>query len=371
MKTHLILLGMLAGVTTTLAADLNVSVTSSGASSINVTPGSPVSYEVTAVLSDTNNEGLGAVLFDLSFTGGALSAAEEPVSNPMLNFDRPAGLTNPAGFGGTVIGGNLVQIGGAQNTIKNTIVNAPFPLGNVITSVGHSPVVVVTGTLTAPMTDGTYTLNVSGVVGSAIVDGEDGSGTFWATEPVGSGVLSNLTVNVAGIPVFSVNAAGARYLAIQTPGGTSPIALLVKGDPGDPDVACVSSYVQANGTLASTAVFQTPAQWGATVFAGDSEIVQTTSYTVQIDTGTPGSPVLSSPLGSTTWKWGDPNNSGFINLSDILCVLNGFSGSFAVCSFHANDFQGIVPNHLINLEDILAVLTAFGGSLYPHPSPCP
>ncbi len=353
------------------AANLNVSVRSGGSAAVNVAPGEIVNYEVSVVLSDSNNEGLGAVLFDLSFSGGALSQANEPSSNPMMNFDRPAGMTNPAGFGGTVISGNLIQVGGAQNTIKNTMINAPFPIGTVIPDVGQSSVVVVTGSLVAPMTEGPYTLSASNVVASAIVLGEDGSGSHWATEPVGQGTVSNLTITVAGVPVLSGQGAGARYLAITPPDGASPIALLVKGSAGDSDVSCVSAYVQTNGTLAATALFQTPAQWGTTVYVGDSEIMPSTVYTAQVDSGSPGSPVLSSPVMMTTWKWGDANNSGAVNLDDILCELSGFSGSYTSCSLQGDDMQGEVPNGLINLDDILAVLNAFGSGPYPHAAPCP
>jgi hypothetical protein len=73
----------------------------------------------------------------------------------------------------------------------------------------------------------------------------------------------------------------------------------------------------------------------------------------------------------TTWRWGDPNNSGGVNLDDILCLLNAFAGNFATCSFYACEHQGAVPDGTINLDDILAVLGAFSGAGYPHMPPCP
>lgn len=352
-------------------ASVDVSVKSAGNSTINVEPGTLVTYQVTAVLSDNLNEGLGAILFDLTFDGGALTPADEPTANPMLNFDRPEGMTNPAGFGGTVVGGVLVQVGGAQNTIKNTIVNAPFPIGSVIPDVGQTPVEVVTGSLTAPMADGTYTLSVSIVIASAIQQGENGSGAFWATEAVSAGTLSNLTIVVAGIPVIDMDAAGSRYLSISPPGGSTPTAFLVTGDAGNFAVSCLSAYVQADGTLAATPVFQAPATWGVAVYVGDSEILPLTQYFVQADTGSPGSPILSSPVGATTWKWGDVNNSNVVNLDDILCELAGFGGNFSMCTLYGDDQMGFVPNRIVNLDDILAVLSAFGGTPYGGTPPCP
>lgn len=352
-------------------ASVNLTVTSGGSDSVVVAPGAAVGYDVTAVLSDTNNEGLAGILFNLSFTGGAMSPASEPVANPMLNFDRPAGLTNPAGFGGTLVGDDLIQVGGAQNTIKNTIATAAAPIGTVIPDVGHSPVIIVSGSITAPMTEGIYTLAASGLMATVIVQGETGTGEFWAVEAAAAGSVGDLTVVVAGTTPITGQGEGSRYIAINPPSGTLPVALLVTGDPLNGAVSCVSLYVQADGTLAPTAVFRTPAEWGTVVHVGDSEILPNTTYRVQSDYNTPGGPDLSPPVAVTTWKWGDANNSGVVNLDDILCVLSGFSANFTNCSLYADDLMGTTPNRIINLDDILAVLNAFGGASYGGAAPCP
>ena len=162
------------GASSTWAANLNVSVTSGGDESINVAAGALVNYEVTGVLTDDLNEGLAVVFFDLSFDGGPLSPGAVPAVPPMNNFVRPLGLTNPAGYPGTVIGGALVQCGGAQNTIKNDGQVIPFPSGTVITGVGHTEVVVATGTLTAPPTTGSFSLTVTDASAAVIRKGETG-----------------------------------------------------------------------------------------------------------------------------------------------------------------------------------------------------
>ncbi len=115
------------------AADLDVTVTADGGSSIDVAPGGTVSYVITAELSDNLNEGLALIGFDLSFDGGDLAQADTPGAGNMLQFVSPQGINNPAGYGGTVISGDLAQVGGGQNTINNDITNAPFPIGTVIT----------------------------------------------------------------------------------------------------------------------------------------------------------------------------------------------------------------------------------------------
>lgn len=223
------------------ASDLNIDVRSGGSSSIKVFPGATVSYEVVGELSDAANEGLGLVLFDLSFDGGALSQAAAPTANPMLNFDRPAGITNPQGFGGVVTAGVLRQVGGAQNTINNVF--APVPIGSVIKDVAKpgSPVTIVTGSLTAPVAVGTYTLAVEDLDANVIRQGENGN-PFWAVDRANAGNITNLTIEVIGLEAdvnllsitgpfpqqqnFTLNAGAARanrpYVMLGSLSGTAP-----------------------------------------------------------------------------------------------------------------------------------------------------
>jgi len=180
---------------------LNVLVRSGGISSIPAAPGAEVPYEVVVELSNAANEGLASILLDLSYSGGALSQPAPPSSGPMLNFQTPAGIANPLGYAGTPIAGMLVQVGGVQNVIKNTPENAAFPIGTVITGVAYpgSPQVLLSGAVTAPMADGTYSLAVSNVVASVIRDGEIGQ-PFWATEFAGLGAVTDLTIEVGSNP---------------------------------------------------------------------------------------------------------------------------------------------------------------------------
>ena len=182
-----------------LATDINLSATDlSGNASINVAGGATVNYKVTGQLtSSTDNEGLALLGFDLDLDGGALPQADTPTANPMLNFTRNAGITNPDGYGGTIINGDLVQIGGGQNTIKNFAENADFPVGTVITGVAHSAQEIVRGSFTAPKTPGTYNLQIENVFANVIRDGETGD-PFWKTEAAGVGTISNLTIIVEG-----------------------------------------------------------------------------------------------------------------------------------------------------------------------------
>lgn len=201
------------------ASNLNVRVTSGGtAGTVTVAPSASVPYEVRGVLSDSASQGLALVGFDLDFTGGDLAQASTPAgaiscSNPMPNFVIPQGITNPAGFGGTVIGGNLIQVGGGQNTINNTADNAPFPIGTVVPNVakpgscpaGTGEIILASGTLTAPAAAGDYQLNLSNLFANVIKTGETGV-PFWATEAAGAGTIGNLIIRVGGCNVNFVSA---------------------------------------------------------------------------------------------------------------------------------------------------------------------
>jgi hypothetical protein len=194
-----LLVGAFLPVAVVLAAELNLGVTSGGQPKIVVQPGQVVEYEVSGFLSDSLNEGLSHFIFDLTFSGGSLEPADAPTSLPLLSFAPPAGYSNPSGFGGTAVDGSLKQIGGTQNTLK-----APSMIGPVVTGVGHVPIVLATGMLTAPLSDGVYTLGASNVLARVIKLGEDGRGEIWATEWAWEGTLAPLVMLVGESACLSV-----------------------------------------------------------------------------------------------------------------------------------------------------------------------
>lgn len=177
------------------ASDFNVTVTSNGASTVTVQPGDVVPYSIAGELSDGASQGLAMFAIDLAFDGGDLEQANAPVAGEMLNFASPLGINNPAGFNGTPIGGDLIQIGGGQNTINNMF--APQPSGMVSTGVAlpGAPEVLVTGVLTAPTAPGTYTLAVSNVMANAINSATTGF-PFWEVDAVEPGAITQLTITV-------------------------------------------------------------------------------------------------------------------------------------------------------------------------------
>jgi hypothetical protein len=187
---------LLAAAVPAAATNLNLTIQSGGQGTVTVPPGANVPYDIVGVLSDAASDGLAGFSLDLAFTGGPLAEADEPSTPPMLSFDKPAGVTNPAGFGGTVVADKLVQVGGAQNTIANVF--APYPNGNVVVDVAQigQAVTLVTGRITAPMTPGTYTLSMSAVAANVIEQGQNGV-PFWRVEKALPGSLTPLTVIVS------------------------------------------------------------------------------------------------------------------------------------------------------------------------------
>jgi hypothetical protein len=177
MKNTIITAAFLALGLPAVATDLELTVHSGGTAQVTVSPGETVDYTITGVLSDTYNQGLAMFAFDLTFDGGALAQATHPGSTEMLNFASPLGINNPAGYGGTPIGGDLIQIGGAQNTIEQGF--APQPTGTVILGIGHASVLIASGSLTAPATAGVYTLELSNIFANVIRGGTSAADPFW------------------------------------------------------------------------------------------------------------------------------------------------------------------------------------------------
>lgn len=153
----------------------------------------------------------GATDFGLALWGANLSdqgAGGADVTSAVLDspggdidqFKKNLGLTNPAGYGGTAIGGNLIQIGGGQNTIGNSGPTL-FPVGTVATDVAN-------GAAWVNLASGTY--NASG-------EGDD------VVLTLDTGFANTLAANSG--PVFPVNAATVTIVSALTieVGGGGPL----------------------------------------------------------------------------------------------------------------------------------------------------
>lgn len=61
--------------------------------------------------------------------------------------------------------------------------------------------------------------------------------------------------------------------------------------------------------------------------------------------------------------WGDVNHDTVVDIFDILCVLDGFSGVFTACTEADVNLSPCTPDAVVDIFDILAVLDAFSGNL--------
>lgn len=214
---------------TAMASSMTVRVLSGGSNSVEVLPGETVNYEVVALLGDDSNQGLALIGFDLSFDGGDLAQASAGAS--LRSFVIPEGITNPRGYGGTdnVPGrdGDLVQVGGAQNTINNVDTNAPYPLGAVVFNLGQSELVVATGSLTAPQVEGPYTLAISAIFANAIKLDQPAGIDFWVVEEVTPTSGENLSIFVTSCVLDSSAPSNCAVDASQpsAPDGSNPAGL--------------------------------------------------------------------------------------------------------------------------------------------------
>jgi hypothetical protein len=186
----------------------------------------------------------------------------------------------------------------------------------------------------------------------------------------------NVTITVVDIgsgSPLTVSGEGSRYLAV-TPAGADSLALLVTS----PDYPCLARYVQADGTLGAKPIFQMPAEW-CTVYVGDEDIVPsmkcfphapgpTTMYKVWADYG---SGPLSEPVNGETDCWGDVDDDGDVDITDVSLVVDAFGGDYKNRTLYAYDLVPCVPDRTINMEDAMAALDAFRGFDYPCPYPDP
>lgn len=172
-------------------AILDVSITSDGSDTITVPAGATISFDVNGVVGSHGNSGLAGFAFDLSFDGGDLTPVQVPIG--LESFASPQGFNNPQGFGGKVVNGDLIQVGGGQNTMNNTVGGGPT--GPVDLGIGFTQTTLANGSLTAPAVAGTYTLTLSNLHATTINIGETGE-TAWKCEPAVSGTIVNLTINV-------------------------------------------------------------------------------------------------------------------------------------------------------------------------------
>jgi len=294
-------------------------------SSTTVGPGGSVNYQITGVVSDDGNLGLGIFGVDLQ-TDTAVAQAGATEGPSMGSFVKNAGITNPAGYGGTADSDDLLQIGGGQNTIGNdpNDPNLPaYPGGVVVTGIAlGTPVVLATGSVTAPMTEGTYNVSLANPFASVLMEN---MGSYYrveaATASVGASGSFQISVvstpslissdpNTDGtLPKTQNNVIRLVFNAPITMPGGDPLVIVELADPNNDLTGSFTYTADPNETGDAT---------GATLKATENGAVLTnlTWYRVTPDASFD---VLAFTLDACTLQ-GDCNQSDRVTTADYSCV---------------------------------------------------
>jgi hypothetical protein len=188
--------------------------------------GATVNFTIEGLLSDDASEGL--ALWGATVDAGITLTMAEPADGSMDSFVKNAGLTNPAGYGGTLIGTAYVQTGGAQNTINNS--GTPnYPVGAVVTGIGNgSAAVLVEGSFVMP--DSNVTITVSDCFANVILLGETGPVYAVAAATVDCTDTHTVTLDVGNPPAFE----GAASVGAHAGVGNAPLAVGLTGGTIEP-----------------------------------------------------------------------------------------------------------------------------------------
>jgi hypothetical protein len=152
-----------------------------------------------------------------------------------------------------------------------------------------------------------------------------------------------------------------RYINITPAAGTIPVALYVEGDSADGSVDCVTGYVQPDGRLGATPVFELPAIW-STVNLADQEIIAGANYTVYADFGDANAPLLSLPVEVSTLNWGDLSDDGQVNGYDLLSFVDSYRADLP---HWIGDLCPEVPDGLVNGLDLMCWIDSYRSLPYP------
>lgn len=181
-----------------------------------------------------------------------------------------------------------------------------------------------------------------------------------------------VTVTITACPSPTVAVEGCRYIAVTPAAGTGNVALRVRGNAADPPVSCVNAYVQANGRVATTPVFQSVATWG-TIRVKDTETLPSRLYSIQADCN-PSTPGVnfSAAVNGTTWSGGDTNNDARIDFVDIVRMVDYFQGTnHATVKIGNVDVWPCAPDNTLDFLDILKAVDWFQGLPMGCVYPCP
>jgi len=292
-----------------------------------------------------------------------------------------------------------VQIGGAQNTIKNVVGNAPFPIGPVTANVGFTEVALATGSVTIPAgaPNGMYTLRLSNVLANVIVDGQIAAdGEYFRTERADVGSVENLRIFVgttssivsANPPLDNPYIVGTQpYRDVLDTGNGTPLTEGI-GGAGTMSQGTPPNQVQYAPILVTFSATPVPAPSTSNIEVRCSYIDTTGPDTtacpgVSSVSGSGAGPyeiTLTSPMppgGCTSIMFahtcamlqyeslpGDVNMGGITNTQDLLAMVQALNNGTAA----ANPARyNLNRDAITNTQDLLRLTQLLNGTLTTQP----
>lgn len=343
-------------------------------------------YRIEATITGGDlSEGLALWGADVNFTaGGPPGQMSCPVA--MSSFQVNDGLNNPAGYGGTLSGNILLQVGGAQNTINNDVGNAPYPIGAVVTGIGDTTITVAEGTCV----DTVDTMTLENGFANVINDGE--LGPVYAVSAatvtlVGTDVIcggGGGAPNLVGAASVGFHAAADDGIGPAWPGGEVELPIsLTDGliEPRDQGAAGGNIWLVLDfdgtvdaGSLTADITPAPGATWSFAAGASSTEaelyftgVVAKGAYTVTLTAGGVG----SFPL---CFVNGDSNCDGWATGLDMAVMKNGLNWQLDLGS--ANEVRADVNlDGIVTGLDMARVKNGLNWQL-PNPAltecqPCP
>lgn len=320
------------------AATLTLAIKSGAVSEVTVAAGTAVPISITGVLSGEATDGL--ALWGVDATNSAGTDSYDAPAGNMQAFKKNAGLTNPAGYGGTASGAALLQIGGGQNTINYHGTTPAYPTGTVVEAVAATEAELATGSLvTTGLADNTdVTVTIANGFANTLNAAQ--AGPVYAVSPATVALgAPTLTVHIRNVvvppaPVISSVASIATHGAGNTPlalaigaANVEPRKVVVAGKANasievtfDKPMAAGAQAVTANPAIAGIAA--TGNGTAVVTITLPSGVTDQTGYTISLA----GATAVDTSVAAATanfcvrYQLGDADRNGLVFASDKTAI---------------------------------------------------
>lgn len=196
-------------------------------------------------------------------------------------------------------------------------------------------------------------------INRANLDGSEVERVF--TDP-----LRSLTgIAISRLAGFKATTKGNRYVSLTTPDEAGVVALQISS----PDFPCLTKYVDLDGEVGDSPIYQSMNMWDQIQVFGQ-EVIPGVSYDFRFEFA---DGRVTPFAGSTTYRWGDVVGimkdslpDGVADMRDVMAIVDGFLSYPLGPNFERYDITPMIPDGMVNIRDVLAGVDAFLGSPYPY-----